>query len=83
MTKRNGRSSTIKKCIIISAVALFLRRSFICNESISIPSVKTNKIIYANVNIKANADFSVNFNINFNNSQIVILAGPHKTASTT
>ena len=55
-------------------------------NSISIPAIRTNnKIADVNVNADADADadFSVNFNINFNNPQIVILAGPHKTASTT
>jgi hypothetical protein len=65
-------------------------------ELLSIPVTRTNKIVStqatssssvdANVNVNADADadadFSVNFNINFN-SQIVMLAGPHKTASTT
>ena len=37
----------------------------------------------ADADVDADADFSVNFDINFNNPQIVILAGPHKTASTT
>jgi hypothetical protein len=65
-------------------------------ELLSIPVTRTNKIVSTqatssssvdanvnvNVNVNADADFSVNFNINFN-SQIVMLAGPHKTASTT
>jgi hypothetical protein len=65
-------------------------------ELLSIPVTRTNKIVSTqatssssvdanvnvNVNADADADFSVNFNINFN-SQIVMLAGPHKTASTT
>ena len=54
---------------------------------ISIPAaIRTkNKIADVNVNADADADadFSVNFNISFNNPQIVMLAGPHKTASTT
>ena len=107
-TNRNGRSSTtiIKWIVVISAVALFILRLFINNESIfnkiddngydydyyyksliSIPAaIRTkNKIADVNVNADADADadFSVNFNINFNNPQIVMLAGPHKTASTT
>ena len=111
-TNRNGRSSTtiIKWIIVISAVALFILRLFIDNESIfnkiddngydydyyyksliSIPAAIRTKNKIADVNANANADvnadadddFSVNFDINFNNPQIVILAGPHKTASTT
>ena len=105
-TNRNGRSSTtiIKWIVVISAVALFILRLFINNESIfnkiddngygydyyynsiSIPAMRTNNKI-ADVNANADddedADFSVNFNINFNTPQIVMLAGPHKTASTT
>ena len=58
------------------------------NSISTIPAaIRTNNKI-ADVNANADdddddADFSVNFNINFNNPQIVILAGPHKTASTT
>ena len=115
-TNRNGRSSTtiIKWIVVISAVALFILRLFINNESIfnkiddgnydynyyynsfSIPAaIRTkNKIastqasgntVNANADddADADADFSVNFDINFNAPQIVMLAGPHKTASTT
>jgi hypothetical protein len=114
-TNQKGTITTNQKgtCIIVSAVALYLFRSFIninngsifnemndYGELLSIPVTRTNKIVStqatssssvdANVNVNVNvnadadadADFSVNFNINFN-SQIVMLAGPHKTASTT
>jgi ABC-type uncharacterized transport system permease subunit len=97
--KRNGRSTIIKCIIIstiaLYLLRLFIDNESILNkmedydESIPIPAIRTNKIgstqassSSVDANVNADADFSVNFNINFN-PQIVILAGPHKTASTT
>jgi hypothetical protein len=58
----------------------------VSTQATSSSSVDANVNVNVNVNADADADadadFSVNFNINFN-SQIVMLAGPHKTASTT